>query len=1081
MPRKVNPGSIRTGVGKRTPEKGNILLEGVSGASVGNLFNTPAAEVDAIDGLEGGAPGLKAHVNYPKNAHPAQAISIDPYPPLYMGEDVNAALDELAALIPPMPPTVGNYSGLVSVSGIPDWGSLKLAEAPLDARGVSFLVDTNDNSEIYPYYWYPPHPAQEYPPFEPDGTLGPLKDEGGNDPATDPVFNIANIPYSGGGQGKTYAGAFTRSGTDYTLSARLMEFTAASRPVVVSGVVFPADRGVLALLHWPPDGTIFDFLAQPLGQRCIAATLLGSGIIDGADGLPGGMFTPGTEGSVPSNPYDPFAFPGQASGQFDLEELHTGVYGVSFPLPIQGGPLPSPFNPGNNTLGQVRLGTDPRAGITPLANGLPILGGTTFARGGGNNQNFFRYRLPYWDNYSQDGLVYTPDMELPRWFKKPSISLDPFDDLTNGGNYPNLSKKYWAFQMARYRHRFTLTNVGATGLVESGDYVLVHFKREEWFEDFVRDGNVPAYDKIYTPQLGDWNYPGAAFNISALPAELDGASPAYHTIRGTVAEDSDALNTPVLTASTYDYTRVTDFVMHISGVAYFLPLQFSGGGAGTPNFQVTSLAVGLTNFFRSTYRTHDLNTDYIHNPNPFFLAMPHLTYSTESTNPFTVPLGFVSDAADQIRRQRIEFRFEDLGPYTTVTPPVPSAGGAVVLAGQISFGGDFTQPACTENARIRGFARRPVGHESPGTTVFPPTGFVLTNPFSPEKILYHSTRWDGALVPPYGNFTNGGTGYPETGLETPLKDTEERFLDEIYRWHADWPSVTPAANRSNLLGPGLAGTAGIPTPILDLPVRAGTPPAPYSSASWAFTQAYNLSLLVASVNNEAQVAGLPDRNPPITDGVTSPFPSSGVMLFPHKNYTTGYRPSNAAGDITGTQFDYSTIPTTGDREYVRGFDVDFSRDSSVNAAGQPYFTIRIRGLKRENYAYANWEPSPGPKGISIYVKVPGVTTWMDLGRPDGAGPSKQDAALDGAGCQVVGVGTFDERDAATGVVYSQVRVNVGPGQNLFLNSYNEVPVLVKTVIHDNANGLYFNFEQGGVTGTTDDVRGLVGIEIVKPE
>ena len=82
MPRKVNPGSIRTGVGKRTPEKGNLSLIGIGSTTIGELDTSPAAKVDAIDGLEGGAPGLKAHINYPKNAHPAQAVSIDKYPPL---------------------------------------------------------------------------------------------------------------------------------------------------------------------------------------------------------------------------------------------------------------------------------------------------------------------------------------------------------------------------------------------------------------------------------------------------------------------------------------------------------------------------------------------------------------------------------------------------------------------------------------------------------------------------------------------------------------------------------------------------------------------------------------------------------------------------------------------------------------------------------------------------------------------------------------------------------------------------------------------------------------------------------------
>ena len=1080
MPRKGNPGNIRAGAGKRTPDKGNLTINTVSTTpTVGWLGDSPEAEVTAIDGLEGGAPGLKAHVNYPKNAHPAATISIDPYPPLYLGEDVNAALDELAALIPPMPPVVGRWSKFVEVSGIPDWGVLKLNESPLDTRGGFVFWQTgNADSEIYPYYWYPPHPAQEYPPFTPEGTHGPLQDQGGGDPATDPIFNVTDIPYDGGGPGDTYAGAFTRAGTDLVKTARVMEFIAPNRPVVVSGVVFPADRGVLALLHWPPNGGWPEFLAQPLTDRCAAALLLGGGLLDGLDGLPGGIFSVGAEGGFPGYPYDPFSFPGQATGQFDLREIHTGLFSSDFPPPKGGSPLPWPYDTANPAGGQVRLGTDPEAGIVPVPNGIPILGGTTVARGGGDDNNFFRYRLPYWDDYTNAGLKYSPPEELLRWYTKPAVALDPGDPLLLAGNYPNLPKKYWAFQLARFRHRFLLQSVGVGGLVESGDYVLVHFKEEEFFERVVRDGEYPYQDWLYSPMLETWSKPSDPTNVSLVPAQIDGAAPAYHTIRGAIAEDEDAVAVPTFTSNAWDFGRVPDMVMRVSGVAYFLPLQLA---VPAPSFQIVSLALSIDDLFKFSYRTHDLASDQIHNPNPLFLSLSPFSHTTEITDWIDVPGGFVTDPTQQVRRQRVEFRFEDLGPYDQFTPPISTDTATVTLVGQINFAGDLAAPVFMTDANVRAFIRRPVGHRNPLTAVFPTTGQLLAQSI-PAKILFHSTRHDGVTDPTYGNFVNAGVVLP--GLETVEKDVTEKFLDETYRWHSRWLGVTPVANRSNLIGPGLSGTAGVPTPITDLPVRAGSAAgAPYNGASWCVSTYYviNLTLIFPTdMSTEAQVAGIPDRNPPVTDGVTSPTPSAGLLMFPQKGYVAGYRPDSALGDITLSQPDYSVA--AGDREYVRAFDTAFSRSTAPcpHSAGQPYFSIRIHGVKLENFAYAGYVPG-GAKGLSIYAKVPGSTTWMDMGRIDGDGPSKQDAALDGAGCQVVGVGTYDAVDQESGVVYSQVRVNVGPTQNLFTNTAGEVPVLIKIVLHDNVNGKWFNFEQSGPDATVADCRGVIGLELVRPE
>ena len=82
------------------------------------------------------------------------------------------------------------------------------------------------------------------------------------------------------------------------------------KDVLVSGSLFPADRGTLALFHIPAGGTIQDI-------TCLAALNCGQGIEDGCDGETGGIWTYGANN-------DPYTYPAAASGQFDLIELHTG-------------------------------------------------------------------------------------------------------------------------------------------------------------------------------------------------------------------------------------------------------------------------------------------------------------------------------------------------------------------------------------------------------------------------------------------------------------------------------------------------------------------------------------------------------------------------------------------------------------------------------------------------------------------------------------------------------------------------------------------------------------------------------------
>jgi hypothetical protein len=148
----------------------------------------------------------------------------------------------------------------------------------------------------------------------------------------------------------------------------------------------------------------------------------------------------------------------------------------------------------------------------------------------------------------------------------------------------------------------------------------------------------------------------------------------------------------------------------------------------------------------------------------------------------------------------------------------------------------------------------------------------------------------------------------------------------------------------------------------------------------------------------------------------------------------------------------------------------------------------LTGITLSDFEYV---PSALPgtlstRGIAIMIKVPGLTTWMDLGRANGSGPSKQDPLLDGAGCKVVGPDTFDDTDADNGLVYCQVLAEVGPVATLFTSSFGDVPILVKVVYNENAidYNLTMQFSGGVFVGSpkvglpSAEVRGLVGIELV---
>jgi hypothetical protein len=698
------------------------------------------------------------------------------------------------------------------------------------------------------------------------------------------------------------------------------------------------------------------------------------------------------------------------------------------------------------------------------------------------------------------------------------------------------------------------------GKTEVGTYHMLHFKREADFEAFVRDGVAPNHPvdgyEMYGVYLLDPAVPSNPEedeNIVNTETSLNAFSPfgpapdygyaamPYHPLRSTVVIDStwmvDPSNTPG-GIDTAEWSWISEssggdpHVMWVSGVRYLLPRRTDDG---TKSLEVDLSVTGSD--FWYTYRTedNDLTGDpqtspaAISSPAPMFIGIAPFSFELDPIlGPTYDPQGLTNTFGT--RRQRMEFPYRLMGSNGSGNfgeSNGPQEADAITVstgANDLLLLGDLVDPAFSENALPRVFTRRPLAHRDADGSALP---FTFADghgvPFvdvgtggGPKKLLYHSTRFsDGDIRGAFGNFQDPAElpkGYSE--FFTYEKDGRERFLDETYRYAGQSFRLVSDALPGNLTdeqadqldGPGMQSWTGGLTPI---PVRAGrTSATHWALASWLQSGVYQIDLVTASGAQVAglQVAGLPDRNPPLSDGARYPFPSAGLLMYPQIDYSDGYRPSLVDGDIPSVQPDYSVIPgheVLGvSREHTRVFDAAWSRSGNpADVSGQPFLTFRIDGLTLDDFKYRpSGSGTPGGMsltGIAIMVKVPGLTTRMDLGRRDGAGPSKQDALLDGAGCQVVGSETFDGVDPETGVVYSQVKVNVGPYANLTKVVTNppaendgEVPVMVQVRMTDTATDYTFDrqalspgefeaFDGAGVSASK--VRGIVGIRVVRTD
>ena len=1236
MPRTLNPGSLKLGHGKTAPDEA-ALRPSLTGAGLAGPGPNVGQSVVPPGSVPGGLVGsaFVGHIQDPKAAHMASAIEHDGAPDILISGNVEGALDELIGAVAKRPPYLGQWDRTTAFSGIPDWGFLKLRDASLDNYPMvaappvplANMASGIDPADIFPYYFDAPGPAQDTEFVN-----------AGEDPRTDWLWNTGMElwlgPEWGRGYGRCHLGAFTRGGDvgaaplEVMRTARLYPRPGADDPetalpyrvpVTVSGTVFPADRGVLALLHIPPSagGTMSaEFLAQPLltdetviggpQGRVVAALLLGNGILGDkcnltvpcteahvCDGAPGGIFAVGSD--LVSGKHNPFVFPGRATGQYDLLELHLGVSTLGNPLASPWDALPGTPRGATDTVpspGQVRLGTDPDAGETPVAYGIPILGGTAdyfdvaptsqlgslgFNIKGDSlivGANFFRYRLPALKDYSPTtGLKWTPrgdlgvyyTQETARFFEIASPAASDYPDtatvgttLRSAGFYETgFDEDYWAWQIARYRHSFLVPSTKANGLREEvGSYWLVHFKAERDFEKCVRDGIFPwdaaeGYE-VYGASLAgsppshieeDKN---VVNEHTGVPVSPDGPAPAYgyaanpyHELRSTIFMDPSGTNLPVVGSAGYTWTSAsipgTEAIVWVSGVAYHTP---SYADTGNASFQISALDLTLNPGFWTSFRTsqRDLtggNTApaILASPNPLLLNVAPWAYGG-TTGFFALPVsvgvpaglpgvGLIPDTSF-LGTHRIEVPYQYLGSngsgrFSDTNGPLDADDLTLALPSPITVLGDRLTPSFTQDAVLRAYLRRPLNHTADDTTTLPFTtadghGQELA-PMDGLQVLFHSTGFSKAfpLQGTFGNYVVAATGAPPNtsydSLCPSTKDYAERFLDETYRYDYRFDASIVGAGGNpytvdawhSLVGPGMRGWVGGP---IEVPVRAARAVSPWDACSWLLMEHHLDDLTGADPGAfSLQVAGLPDRNPPQSAAVTVPFPSSGVLMYPQVDYT-GVSPQGGV-HFAGAQPDYSVA--NGTRSYIRAFDAAFVHSvvpAPVTVVGTSTVTLRIDGVTLEDLGYA--APGPGGSAVgrpAVLVKVPGLTTWMDAGRVDGAGPSKQDMFADGAGCQVVGPSTYNFQDPNSGVVGCYIEVNVGPAATLFENpglwsdyvgastTVGEAPVLVKVLMEDTATGYDFAHTVTGL-GTFDPavhpgeypnlVRGLIGLRVVHP-
>jgi len=661
---------------------------------------------------------LSSQVTIREGAYKASEISTTNPFGNYLEDNLQETVDELGGSIR-KPPCLGfgaevySYDGRTStISGIPDWGSYKQADTPIWERQstISFAGNSVSSEDILAS-------SEDAFLYNLSPSLSPT-----NNPATDPLFNVSDLVYlKGGGAGKLHLAsqegeAFSPNPGD-PLSNRDLPLrniiTSAQNEggFTISGFLFPADRGTVALLKWDDEGLNLSPAnsVDTIKKRVFAAINLDGGIQGES------IFV---EGDITS-------FPSRRSGQYDLSEMQTGQYRSDLSNGLD--PLPNPPLAPSETLGAVRLLKDGNAAyfgdgvavVDPEKGQIPVLFGAfrwdSFSSAWANNgeASFLSYRMPMLKSYLGSDLL-TPRDQRQRFFSpiRPSSSSDLFE---TAGNYVTLGETHYTHQVARYRHVVNFDEYAAQ-LDQApllGTFALVHFKTEDAFEKLVRDGIAPSQDDLWSISLLDYDLGENDRNVSA---ESSSYSDSGATLSATIPVDarSNPLIKPsilIKTRDVYDFAPLNDgggnpnyffapvtdisglfergegYYTTISGVKYILPTApFSqtpptGGVQYSRVFIEAHLPYVTINdsFYSDTGGTHEDNYRVPFNPLVFNASA--LTGESNLHNYFLndAPTNDSGNISPSL--QRIEITSAQLNPVDFIIQPTGDTGLCVFSEG----------------------------------------------------------------------------------------------------------------------------------------------------------------------------------------------------------------------------------------------------------------------------------------------------------------------------------------------------------------------------------------------------------------
>lgn len=478
---------------------------------------------------------LRTQVLIEQDAYDASQISAENPFETYLGDDAQSHFDDLASQVKNKPPRLGELSKTYSFgsltathSGAPDWGNLLQADTPVWERQSSISLEGVTIADTASHFLVPANDTFGYNLFD----TTPL-----NEPKTDSIFNIADTDLKGGGEPASFLSSIQK-GTNAHQHARVVprqdvaivgsfsdlpELASADEGFTVSGLLFPADRGTLALLRWENNDTT-NLSYSPassvsdIESRVVAAINLSVGL----EPTDNPIFIEGT---------DQFAFPSKLTGQYDLYEMQTGL--VRADLSNGGAVIPSLVPNASSTLGSVRILREAEAcyfgdGVqtTSTKGSLDVFGGAyswNTLPVPYQTKNFLSYRMPMLASYLPSGIK-TPTDERERFFSisQPASTSGFFE---TAGNYVTFGEDVYTFQVARFRHTVKYeelrVNPVANGQYKKGSFALVHFKTEDAFENLVRDGISPSEDDLWSVNFLN---PTQVEHIDNVAVDADGYS-----------------------------------------------------------------------------------------------------------------------------------------------------------------------------------------------------------------------------------------------------------------------------------------------------------------------------------------------------------------------------------------------------------------------------------------------------------------------------------------------------------------------------------------------------------------------------